>query len=234
MTAYTSSALQFDVAKILTMGLKASGLCSLYQAPDTTLLGHARDQLDLILDYLAVDGVTAKTTGFETVAVVAGTSAYQLPASVLEVLAPAWLAAAGEPEPPNSQYPLQIVGSEEWTGMADAATGTPGYLYPYKGTEGIEARLYPVPTDSGTLRLHVQRMLMDAGPGDNTLELERYWAAYFVQQLAGELAQGAGMDQKATMHLARAEAMKQRCLRQDTTNVNSQITVEHATVWDDL
>lgn len=231
MPVNTDSSRRFDVARIVRLALQVSGLVSIYEDPDETLFGQGRDFLDLVLDELATDGVTAKTASEETVAVVSGTSAYQLSASTLDVLDPVWWAAAGQAEPPVTQSPVTLISSQRWRELEGASTGTPLYLFAYKGGEAIEARLLPTPSASGTLRLRVHRMLMDAGPGNSTLELAPFWEKFLVQALAGELAQANGMQAAAQLALLRAEGLKKKCLGKDSDNVHSQITWSHPTVW---
>lgn len=232
MTTNTDSSRQFDVARVLAMALRVGGVAGAYEIPDATKLGQARDWLDLTLDALATEGVTTKTTRFDTVAVVAGTSTYQLSASVLEVLDPAWYAAAGESEPPVAQSPMDIVGSEEWATLNCAATGVPNKLFVYRGADGAQAWIWPTPSADGTLRLRVQRMLMDAGGGEHTVELERYWTSYLIQQVGGELAQETGLTQRAGLCFARALELRKKAMGQDTAHTNGRITFVHETIWD--
>jgi hypothetical protein len=231
MTTNTVSSRKFDVSEIIRMALRASSVLSSYQAPDETMIGEARDLLDAVLDNLATDGVTAKTVEFQTVTVVADTSSYQLAESTLEVLEPVWFSAAGQGEPPTTQTELKLVGSQRWRELETDRTGTPMYLFADRGADGVLARLWPIPDDSGTLRLRVQRMLMDAGPGTHTVELERYWVQYLIQALAAEIAQSKSLADMAQLCLVRAEALKLKCLNQDSPHVDGQITWSHRTAW---
>jgi hypothetical protein len=231
VTTNTVSNRKFDVSQVIRMALRASSVLSSYQEPDEAMIGEARDLLDALLDNLAVEGVTSKTVEFQTVAIVADTSSYQLSESTLEVLEPVWFAAAGQGEPPTTQTELQLVGSQKWRELETDRTGSPMYLFADRGADGILARLWPIPDDSGTLRLRVQRMLMDSGPGTHTVELERYWVQYLIQALAAEIAQTKGLADVAQLCLVRAETMKTKCLNQDSPHVDGQITWSHRTAW---
>jgi hypothetical protein len=233
MVVNTDSSRRFDVAKVIRLALRAAGVISAWDVIDDAVFGEGRDLLDLVLDTLALEGVTATTEAFETVSVSAGTSAYQLAASTLEILDPVWWAAAGEAEPPEDQTPVAIVSAQRWRELDDATTSaTPSYVYAYKGGSGLEARLSPIPSASGTLRLRTQRMLVDAGGGANQVELATWWTQFLVQALGAELAQAHGLTSNCQLCLVRAEVLKKKCLNKDSDNVQGQVTWSHSTVWD--
>jgi hypothetical protein len=227
----SSDTRRFTVTSVLASALRVAGLTSLWTEPTEQEWGLARDKLDLVLDTLALESGTASAESFDTVDVAADTSTAQLSSSALELLDPVFWADSGQSEPPEAQTQLILVSAQRWRELQGTDTGTPMYVFPYRGAGSIEVRLYPTPSAAGVLRVRTRRMFLDAGAGSEQIELAPFWAQYLIQATAAEIAQDSGLSGNAQLALVRAASLLKKCLGKDSDNVHAQITWSHRTIW---
>jgi len=202
MTVSTSVGRQFTVGEIVAMAYKRASLLHLSQTPGTAEMTYGRDQLELIIDDLETYGVMTRAIEFVEVTTVDGTSAYDLPEDIVDVLDPAKYIAAGQTDPPSSETRVQLIGFVQWQEISSrTAEGDPTMFYIHKQTEPFEARLWPTPDEAGTLRFMVQRKFADVDTDAATVDLPGYWTEYLVCQLAAQLAESATLPAEKVVRL---------------------------------
>src|SRR4030042_767327 len=86
MTIDTERNHEFSIDSIVTMAYRQAGLANPYEAISEERKGHGRQMLEMAIKNLAVHGLFAKTTTFELVTLVSGTSKYSMPDTVLNVI----------------------------------------------------------------------------------------------------------------------------------------------------
>lgn len=234
MTISTSVGRQFTVAEYVTMAYRRAGLTHVSQSPSTAEASYGRQQLDLILDALTLDGTMARATKFYDLTLTADDHTYNLPAGTADVLGAKYIAAdETSTTTPDAETFVQIVSRERWNDLSSrSSTGTPTLAYVHRELDTMQLWLWPIPDEAGTLRLMLERDLADADSGSATVDLPNFWSTYLVTALAAVLADTASLPAEKCMRLkAEAETLLRKCRARSRERLTGQITVDHPTQW---
>lgn len=208
MAIYPSSDRQFLVGEIIRLAYIDARLVGMHTTPDTNQMQYGRDKLDLILDRLPASAPTVRQSRMDTVTAEPMVGEYSLGDDVVGVPGPAfWVGPTDDADSPEERLELAIVGMAGWHSKAQGDSfGDPSMVWPELGVAPPRVHLWPVPELGGTLQIKVTRLLADAGPGENTLDVARLWVPYLQRALAAELCRQRSAQEAATMRLE-AEAM---------------------------
>lgn len=222
--------LAFKRASLLPIEAKLSG------ANMVPKLEHGRATLNLILDGLQTEGITARTTVFHDLPITAGESYYTLPESILDVVNDAMFIPSENADTKFTTGELVCtqVGMTTWqllTVKGSESTRPQMFTVLRSGAQ-VELRFWPVPSEAGTMRLQIVRLLGGSAAGSGQLDLQRYWHDVIVWDLAHYLAVDASMPAEKTAMLANMAAMKkQQALRFSTEHVAVQASLSYQTQW---
>jgi hypothetical protein len=209
MTLSSSVGRKFSVAQLSLLAFRRAGLKSINQPSLTTVeLSAAKDELELIIDELATEGVFARSVKFQTVDIVSGVAEYTLNEDVLDVIGTPMFMRDGE----VIETACQLINRNRYQLLTNKTTESshPTLVYPHREGEAIVLKLWSVPNVDGTLTIEAHRLLADVDQGDKNPDLRSYWYQYLVTALAAKLAQGASLDGKSKHLLSEAMHLLQK------------------------
>lgn len=194
-------------------------------------LSHGKTLLDLILDNLAVEGFNARTMSTYDLDIVAGTSSYTLPDTLLDVYEDAMFYSDANPD---AELVCKQIDIATWQTLTVKTSESPRpQLYAAFRTGATPVvRLWPVPTEAGTLRFKTVRLLGDSQTGTNSVDLARYWQDALVWMLAHYIAVDSSMPQdRVALLFATAESKKRAAMRFNYEHTSQQAVVSYPTQW---
>ena len=199
-------------------------------------LEHGRQLLDLLLDNLAVEGFSARTIHFYDLPIVAGESAYTLPDTVLDVLEDAMFISDDNPDTKHTTGELVVkqIDLTTWQLLTTkGSTSTRPQLYvTLRSAAQVQLKVWPVPSDGGTLRLKTQRLLGSNADGRLNPDLQRYWYQPLVWMLAADIAQDSSLSPQAKADLrGQADIQKQKALGFSNERVSQCASLWYPTQW---
>ena len=193
-------------------------------------LSHGKTLLDLILDNLVVDGFNARQQDFYDLSVVAGTSSYTLTDTVMDVFEQGMFKKTGD----TTELVVNQIDIAKYQTLTDKTTesGMPQLYVVFRDGAAPVVQLWPVPTEAGTLRLKVMRLLGNNQTGTNSVDLQRYWEDALVWLLAYYVAVDSSMPaERVAMLQGEAIAKKRACLRYNFEHTPTQAVVSYMTQW---
>ena len=240
MTVSSTPSTQPSINTLILLAYKRAGLepveATTGSAGMTAKLAHGRQLLDLILDNLAVQGFVARTTVFYDLPIVAGTSRYTLPDAYLDVFEDAMFI------PDYNTSTLQTTGElvckqvdlgtwQSLTTKGSSSTRPTLYAAARSGAL-VQVDFWPVPSDAGTMRMKVIRLLGDNSTGTNTVDLQRYWFDALVWLLAYYVAVDSSMPlERVNFLLQVAEGKKRECVSYSFEHTGSTAVLNFPTQW---
>lgn len=244
MTVSTSVGRQFTITRICHLAYQSVGLMNEQQGtsdstwPKKFLL--AKDLLELIIDDLSNYNVIARARTFEEIDITAANVTaekfkYTLSANTLNVLDPAMYIPAAETDTDRAdgETYVRVITQEEWQRLGSkGGSGQPTLLYPNRIGDTIEAWLWQIPNEAGTVRLLVQRKLADVDDGNATLDLAEYWNNYIVTALSAKLARAYNLPLAVQQQLeSQSILLGDYAKGQASQKGSRQIRLNHPTRW---
>lgn len=201
MTVSSSVGRQWTVNQMITRAYKFAGLLELSQEPTASQYAYGRKLLEDILDSLAAEGEQARAVAFDEVTVTAAqvtaeTYKFDLSSTVLDLLSPAMYISADESDTDRAsgETYMRMVSLEEWHRISSkSTTGNPTLYAAYRVGDTIQAWVWPIPDEAGTMRFRVHRKLADSDDGGATLDLENYWMDFIKKRLSADLASSGSL-----------------------------------------
>ncbi len=235
MTVSTSVGTEFNVGTLIAISHKLAGLISVGQSPSQAQLAFGRQLMETILDAVQSEGISAKATAFETIALTAGTYKYSLSAGTLDLVGSAMYIAASETdlEKASGETPVSMVSAEQWqVTSSKSAEGRPTLYYPYRVLSTIQAWLWPVPDEAGHIRFQVHRKLSDVDDDNVTLDLESYWSQYVIWELAHQLGAASSLPTGRIAYFSsQAARRKEYAKSMASSHAQGQMELDHMTRW---
>lgn len=237
MTIATGRTRELDIAKICQRAHQLIGVLNESQTLSFDKQALAKDFLEMILDDLEADGLRARAVAFETLALVAGQSAYTLNADVIDVVGQIMYIPPGtlDIDHAGGEIPLIAITREDWQlQVAKDATGRPLQYYAHRAASPVELRLWPTPTasDLGTLRMQVHRLAADSNDGSKTLDVERYWTLHITYKLGALLASAYSLNPGRVGYFEQiAEKHLGKCKSYSAQKAPSRFVAAHSTGW---
>lgn len=232
MTVSTSIGREFNVATIAGTAYKLAGLVNVNQLPSAAQVSFAQLLLDTILDGLQAEGISARATVFENVQLSPGEYKYSLSDEVLDIVGSGMYISPSETdlERANGETSLRQVSQEQWqTTSSKSASGRPSLYFVYRAGTPVQAWLWPVPDESGTVRFQVHRKLADTDAGAATLDLELYWNQFVLWELAHQLALASSLPVSRCAYFAgEAHKKKEYAKSMARPQVNNQMLLTHS------
>lgn len=183
MTISTDRTQEFTVDQICLLAYRTAGLLSETQTMSVAKAANARQYMQLVLQKLETQGLFARTTVFTDIALVAGTYAYALDSSIVNVTGVAQYVVAAT----DVDRRIAQIAPEQWASLpAKDASGAPSVFYLERSN--MTVYLNPVPDAAAILRLQVQRLRATSLTGTDTPDVERGWSEYLRLAVAHELA----------------------------------------------
>jgi hypothetical protein len=197
----------------------------------TAKLAHGRQLLDLVIDNLAVEGFIARTTSFHELAIVADDGDYLLPDTLLDVFEDAMFIPT---DSPDSELVCKQMDLSTWQLLTTktSTSSRPQMYVAIRSGATVQVKLWPIPSEAGTLRLKVVRLLGNNATGTDSPDLQRYWLDALVWMLAYYVAVDSSMPAERISFLGlQAAAKKKECIRYSFEHTGTQATVGYTTQW---
>jgi hypothetical protein len=196
----------------------------------TAKLAHGRQLLDLIIDNLAIDGFMARSMAFHDLTIVAGTSSYTMPDTLLDVFEDAMFTETGE----TTELVCKQIDVGTWqTLTAKTSESTRPQLYAaFRSGATVVLRFWPVPSEGGTMRLKTVRLLGNNATGTDTPDLQRYWLDAIVWLLAWYVAIDSSLPTEKVSFLGAVAADKKKaCLRYAFEHPSQTAVLSYSSQW---
>jgi hypothetical protein len=175
------------------------------QSPSSDDIAMASDFLNLELDAIQAEGIILRSVTRATLALVDGTAAYTLPATVLDVLEPAALLVGSE----TVETPVEMIDRARYNTLTDKTSeGRPVFMYVEKKAT-VTLTLWPVPDDTMTLTYQKVGFLSDSDAANNDTDLARHWHKPLMFCVAAMIARARNQKQdKIDALLSEGERLK--------------------------
>lgn len=228
-----------SINTLILLAYKRAGIlpveATLAGANITPKLEHGRQLMDLLLDSLAPKGFIARTMGFHDLPIVAGELQYTLPDSILDVHEDAMFVPSTNVDTKHTTSELvcaQVgVGTYQNLTTKGSISSRPTIYAAFRSGATVMIKVWPVPSDAGTLRLKTVRLLGDNSDGTKTPDLQRYWFDALVWCLAYTIAVDSSMLERAAFLAPIAEAKKEECIAYSFEHVSTQARLSYTTQW---
>jgi len=199
-------------------------------------LEHGRRLLDLIIDNLATKGFIARTMVFHDLAIVAGTSEYDMPATTLDVHEDAMFIPSfnTDTEHTTGELVCKQIDLATWQTITTkgSESSRPQLYAAFRDGAAVKLRFWPVPSEAGTMRVKTVRLLDGNDDGSASPDLQRYWFDAIVWCLAYYFAVDASMPPEKITFLAQmSEGKKQECIRYAYEHTSQRAVVCYPSQW---
>lgn len=220
--------LSYKRAGVLPVEAKISG------ANMVPKLEHGRQLLDLVMDGLATEGFIARTTEFYDLSIIAGESQYSLPDTILDVFEDAMFVPGApvnqDTKHTTSELVCKQIDLSTWQTLTTkgSISSRPTLYAAMRHGATVELRFWPVPSESGTMRLKTVRLLGSNADGTKTVDLQRYWVDALVWTLAYYIAVDSSMPaDKVALLLQVSEEKKVKCINYSFEHTGCQAVLVH-------
>jgi hypothetical protein len=239
MTASAVPSTPLSINTLILLAFRRAGLlpveARLSGANMTPKLEHGRQLLDLIIDGLATRGFMARTMGFYELPIVAGESQYTLPDSILDVYEDAMFIPPENPDTKhtNGEMVCTQIDLSSWQVLTTkgSISSRPQLYASFRSGATVELRFWPVPSESGVMRVKTVRLLGSSADGTKTPDLHRYWFEALVWLLAHDLAVDSSLTEKAAYLLPIALAKKNECINYSFEHTSTQAVLSYQSQW---
>lgn len=236
MTVSASAGRQWTVNQMVARAYKYAGLLHQSSSPSESEYQLGRELLEDIIDSLAAESEAARAVTFYDLTITAAqvtaeTYKFDMPSYVMDLLDPAMYIPASETdlERADGETVMRLIPMEDWHRQgAKSATGIPTRFAAFRVNDIIQAWVWPIPNEQGTIRFRYHRDLADVDSGTATLDLRNYWMDFVKKRLAADLCQANSMSLRKIQYL---DGMAARALQaakgQANPRSNNQIYVVH-------
>ena len=236
MALGTAPSTLLTVDQLILLAYKRSSLIPIQQAaPSGEQLAHARQLLGVIADSLQAYGTSAWVLDFEELSLTVGEETYSMPSDVLNLVDDGSYIQAGETDNNQStgETPVAQISAAQWNALSSkSATGNPKLYWADRSAHVVQVRVWPVPTEAGTIRFLVHRQLGSHASGNVDLDFPRYWQAFLISALAHDLASDAAMPAEKVGLLARERDGQLSWARMySATDEGPNVTLIHRTPY---
>jgi hypothetical protein len=233
MTVNPSSTNEFVISDVIEMAYRVAGLMSPNEslsAPDWSARGSvAAKFLEGITKSLQPGGIIARHVVFSPVSIVAGTTGYSVPTSVLTYVGNGAFKETGV----DTESPVTPIDRESYQALVDKTTeGWPSMFYLHRTSGTQTLYVFPVPSVSGTLTMQAHQLIADSNVTSYTPDLERHWTMWLVYELAHLLAMSNSLPLPECSRLrGLSEIELEKCKGYSKQSVPVTVRVSHGTGW---
>ena len=228
MSIYSSSSRQFSVSELVRLAFIDARLIGIHTTPDAAQAKYGRDKLDIILDRMPLRAPTVRQSRVDSVALSNGVNEYDL-----GIPGPAWYIEEGDSlTAPEHRHPVDVVGEVRWYELSQGNVVTADYptaVWAQTSETPPLLHVWPPPT-GGTIQIRVTRLLADAGPGANELDIERVWVPYLQKALTAELLQQRSVAEAKAVR-TEAEALLTEVNNADGEQSQTTLTFRRENRW---
>ena len=233
MTTMTTNTRELNIDKLVLTAYQYAGLINEMQTAAGSQWdarsAYGRTQLEIIVDQLGAEGIFERTMEWYDVVYDASATYATLPSDTVDIRGDA---ALYQDDVNGTLLPLRQMTRDEYSALTIPLTGgNPGRFYVARGVP-MKLHLWPVPETARTVRVQRQRLSYDNSSGTATVDLERYWTDYLLNELAARLALGAGLSvERAAVYTAKAVAAKTAARGKSTDQLPNRMVVDHMGPW---
>lgn len=227
MAVSSTSTFELTRDQIIRRACQLAGLYESSQSPDPDTIAMAAEFMGMEILALQAEGLVLGTVERTTLALVAGTKEYTLPADTLDVMVGPQNVAGTVYAGGSSENPVRAIYRHEYqTGISNKDTeATPTTVYIERSAE-LKLVFYPVPREDGTFRYDRQRLMRDLDTGARTLDLQRKWQKAITYAIAWQVALAKSIPMERVDYLRKvAEAEKATVRVQDNEKGAVQIYI---------
>lgn len=231
MTIASTRTQEYTMAELCTRAARLAGVLNKHQTLNAATSAQALRALESRLKYLSSKGIQIRQRVFENVQLEADVESYSMPEYVADVYGPAMYIGADQADVDRatSETVITMEPAEDWqVRSSKATTGRPTKYFPYRKSSVIEIRLWPVPSEAGTVRFLVERYPADAVVGSNTADVERPWQLCLEHWIGHDLALEDSKDMKRVLYLrGLAEGYQKDCVAFSVQRGPQQAFLDH-------
>lgn len=214
--------------------LDAQATSSAPEWPQMAAVGRRR--LDFLVKHMSAEGFQARQTVFTEVLMQVGVSSYTLSDEFIDIVGDGAYIPEGTPTADaDGEIVVSRMLREDWQRLAaKGAEGIPTKHFVDHGTTSytITVRVWPIPTEAGTIRFQAQRAWRDNYLGNVTVDLPDHWSLALSWNLAHELAVMNSLPLQTCGYLrARAVEYIDYAKRNSNEHGSMQVMVDHPTGW---
>lgn len=238
MTESTSTSNNPTIDNLVLKAYRHAGLINVGQSLTTAQGSAARDLFDDIVDEVEAQGVFCRSVQMFIQTIQAGVTQYTMSSDVLDVVGDG---AYIDPTQTNllqatAETPVTLMTREQWQGLsAKAAEGRPLMYWPDRSAGSVVVNVWPVPdisSDQSHVRFQLHKLRPDVVDGSKTLPFERYWAQYFVWELAHQLAMQNSLNMARVSYMANVAQQKYKTARgYSKQQMPTQAILNHPSAW---
>jgi hypothetical protein len=231
VTVSANSAFELTRDGIIRRAMQLAQLLHADKQPSSGELSMAADFLNMELQALAAEGVTLYQKERTTLALVASTATYSLPADVIDVVVGPDNWAGTIVDSDNKESRVQAMPGHEYTLVADKTTTATTSTHVYiEKLSTVTVTFWPVPSETKTFRYQKVRLVRDVDTGAVTMDVARRWQKYIWLQMAAHLARAMSKPGDLVRDLrGEAKDAKQEALRSDREMTTGQLYVPRYT-----
>lgn len=235
MTISTTVGTQLTIQQVVTTAYQLVGAYNTEHQPSVADAAFGRLILDTICNELAAEGVFARAVSFLTQTMTADTYRYTLGTGILDLVGDAVYIDVSQTDltKASGETIIRQVDRDAWHRLGDhSATGTPSLFYCHRENDQIQAWLYPIPDEAGTVRFQAQRKLADTYEAGATMDLEEYWYQAILWELAFQLGMAKSMPDSRLGFIKNQAALKKTAARgKSHERPAGQVVMAHRTPW---
>ncbi len=207
MAVSANSAFQLNRNDLIRRAFQLAGVLPAEQQPSSDDYQMASDFMNLELDSIQAEGVILRSVTRATLALVSGTAAYTLPATVLDVLDPAAVLIGSGP----TEIPVQLCDRSRWVTLTDKTIkGVPTFMLIERGAS-ITLTLWPIPSATMTLTYLKVGFLSDSDTAEVDTDFNRHWHKAIMFAVASHVALARNQDlAKVGFLTGQAEKLKRQ------------------------
>lgn len=184
---------ELSLNNIVELAYVQAGMLDLTQTPSSAQYAFGLKLLDgMVFRHLEAKGIRARIQDFELVTLVADSAEpVELATTTLEVVGDAKYIGAEEddPEAATSETAVRQATNDEWQQISNRSeTGIPTRFYVIRSAAQLTVQFWPTPSEAGSVRFRIKRLMANGTDGTTTADAERYWQQFFIYELAYHLA----------------------------------------------
>jgi hypothetical protein len=235
MTESATNTFEFTVTDIVTQAARRAGILAIEQSlhDSPQLASHARDLFETTVDHLSAEGIFEKVIQYYDLQLTAGVNVYPLDPDVLTPVGNGQYYAPGDLPGNSTSETLvqQISGSEYHALSAKGARARPTLFFTER-LATVSVYIWPTPDQDGSIRFRAHKLYADVQDGNATPPVQRFWAEYFVWEVAHKLAVDSSLDIQRCGYL-RGEAARKltACRNYANEHETPHTPLYHPTQW---
>lgn len=231
MTVMSTNTRELDINTLVLTAYQYAGVMNEMQTAEgpqwDARSTYGRKQLEVIIDALPGAGVFERSMETYDLAVSAGSASTAMPVDTIDVRGSAKLL-----QDDDSEFDLAPLSRQQYADITiKDVQSTPSKFYLAR-TAPMFLFLWPVPEADCTIRLQRQRLTFDNSSGSATVDLERFWMDYLLNELAARVAISNGMPMDRTAILtAKSSAALSQARGKASSQLPNRIVMGHRTPW---